>query len=127
MLIYRIFNDNHSYVGSTVNMYNRMAVHKCPTAKRPCCSKIIIEEGNYQVEILEECSDDKRLEREQYWFSQFPDLVNKNNTYNTKNWDKENAEFMKQWKKQWKKYQDSWGGDKRYNNNFLEIDYSLFE
>lgn len=128
MLIYRIFNDSNNYIGSTKNLYHRMAVHKCKTAKYMCSSKIIIESGEYEVEILEECEEDMRLEREQYWMDKH-DCVNKNNAIRgPKTWDKveENKIRMKQWFKDNKKYKDSWGGDKRYNNNLLMIDINVF-
>jgi len=125
MLIYRIFNETHNYIGSTKNLYNRMHVHKCKTCKYKCSSKIIIESGSYDVEILEECDDDLRLEREQYWINQF-DCVNKTNPIAKKDWDKRNKEKIKEWKKKDKQYKDSWGGDKRSNNNLLCIDINIF-
>ena len=125
MLIYRIFNETHNYIGSTVDLKNRMSVHKCPTNKYRCSSKIIIDSGNYQVEILEECEDKDREIREQFWIDSY-DCVNRNNPVAKKDWDKRNKEKMKLWKKKDKEYKDSWGGDKRNNNNLLLIDINLF-
>lgn len=128
MIIYRIYNDDYNYIGSTVHLKRRMAVHKTPSTKtRKCSSKIIIESGKYDVEILEECEEDMRLEREQYWMDKIK-CVNKNKTYSSRKWDKnpENKQRMKLYKKQLKQYHDSWGGDKRSNNNLLEINPQLF-
>ena len=102
-----------------------MAVHKTP--KNNCSSKLIIESGKYEVEILEECEEDMRLEREQYWMDKI-NCINKNKTYHSRKWDKkeENKLKMKEWFKNNKKYKDSWGGDKRSNNNLLMIDINLF-
>jgi hypothetical protein len=104
-----------------------MATHKCKTANRHCSSKLIIESGKYEVEILEECEEDMRLEREQYWMDKI-NCVNKNNTYNSRKWDKneENKLKMKQWRIKHKQYKDSWGGDKRSHNNLLCIDLNVF-
>ena len=127
MLIYRIFNETHNYIGSTVNLKQRMAVHKCPTHQSPCSSKIIIESGNYEVEILEECEDKDRKIREQYYIDKY-DCVNVKNPVRKKYWDniEENKIYMKIWKKKNKEYKDSWGGDKRNNNNLLCIDIKCF-
>ena len=127
MLIYRIFNETHNYIGSTKDLNHRMSVHKCPTNKSPCSSTIIIESGNYQVEILEECEDKDRSIREQYYIDIY-DCVNVKNAVRKKYWDKvdENKKKMKIWKKKDKEYKDSWGGDKRSNNNLLEIDLNYF-
>jgi len=125
MLIYRIYNDSHNYIGSTKNLYHRIACHK--SDKNECSSRIIIESGKYQVEILEECEEDKREEREQYWIDKY-DCVNIKNPVRKKYWDKveDNKLKMKEWKKNDKKYKDSWGGDKRSHNNLLCIDINLF-
>ena len=127
MLIYRIFNETHNYIGSTVNLKQRMAVHKCPTHQSPCSSKIIIESGNYEVEILEECEDKDRKIREQYYIDKY-DCVNVKNPVRKKYWDniEENKIYMKIWKKKNKEYKDSWGGDKRRENNLLDIDINVF-
>jgi predicted GIY-YIG superfamily endonuclease len=126
MYIYRIYNDSHNYIGSTKNMCKRISVHKTP--KNECSSKIIIESGNYSVEILEECQENKRNEREQYWIDRF-ECVNVNNPIAKKDWDKkpENKIAMKEWKRKDKQYKDSWGGDKRSNNNLLCISIDIFQ
>ena len=52
MLIYRIFNETHNYIGSTKHLKNRMNVHKCPTNQSPCSSKIIIESGTEYKKVF---------------------------------------------------------------------------
>ena len=123
MLIYRIFNETHNYIGSTVDLKNRLAQHRYKNQQ--CSSKIIIQSGNYEVEILEECEDKDRQIREQFWIDSY-DCVNRNNPVAKKDWDKRNKEKMKLWKKKDKEYKDSWGGDKRNNNNLLCIDINYF-
>tara|TARA_R110000744_G_C18987694_1_gene520155 strand:- start:38 stop:424 length:387 start_codon:yes stop_codon:yes gene_type:complete len=126
MFIYRIFNDTHSYVGSTKNLKNRMSSHKTPSSE--CMARFIINEGLYDVEILEECDDESRLDKEQYWMDKFDNLINTHNTYNTKKWDKNpvNALFMKNWKRENRYYQKTWGGDRSTDCNLLSIDDTLF-
>ena len=43
-----------------------------------------------------------------------------------KEYGKKNKEYIKEYKKKLNKYQSSWGGDKRSNNNLLCIDVDLF-
>ena len=102
-----------------------MSVHK--TKQSECTSKIIIQSGVYEVEILEECADSQRNVREQYWIDNF-DCVNIKNPVRKKYWEKvpENKIKIKEWKKNDKKYKDSWGGDKRHNNNLLSISLDIF-
>ena len=129
MIIYRIFNETHNYIGSTkLSLKERMRTHKTfKKNKRQCSSKIIIESGNYQVEILEECDDNNRYIREQYWIEHFV-CVNISNAIRIKKneWSKRNPEKNKEWKRLYYLYQTSWGGDKRRNNNLLQIDPCLF-
>ena len=50
-----------------------------------------------------------------------------NNTHDKKKMDLVNRrEYNKRYKKQKYKYESSWGGDPRYNNNLLKIDINLF-
>ena len=124
--IYKIFNDTHCYIGSTINMKGRMAVHETKSYKtNRCSSKIIIDTGKYEVEILEECNISNRKEREQYYIDNNV-CVNKfraNGHVRTRNWE---DKYEKEYKKKQYQYKRSWGGDKRYNNNLLEIDCNLF-
>jgi hypothetical protein len=125
MFIYRIFNNTQNYIGSTYDIKYRMYHHKSPS--NICRSKIIIESGEYDVEILEECEDNMRLERGQYWMDRFV-CVNSYNTYTTRKWDKDpkNKLKIKDYKKKRHQYLISWGGDTRRNNNLWEIDVNLF-
>ena len=122
--IYKIFNDTHSYIGSTKNIKKRLAVHKTTSRQKySCSSKIIIESGSYEVEILEECNEINRKEKEQFYIDNIH-CVNKTMVNrHERRWDLENGKEYARRKYQYKK---SWGGDKRHNNNLLEIDVDLF-
>ena len=125
--IYKIFNDTHSYIGSTKNMKGRMSVHKTKAyQKYSCSSKIIIDTGKYEVEILEECNISNRKEREQYYIDN-NDCVNKfraNGWVRTRKWE---DKYEKEYNKKKYEFKKSWGGDKRHNNNLLQIDCNLFK
>jgi len=126
MYIYRIYNDDKSYIGSTVNVKNRMWHHK--NNKNRCSAKLIIDSGSYNIEILEECNKDNRLEREQYWMDKYDNLVNVNRARDRhdRRWDKEHKKEIILYKKNRHQYINSWGGDPRTNNNLWKIDINIF-
>ena len=82
--IYLLWNEVGEYVGSTARELEgdwtcRLAQHK-QAARRPnfkCSSNILFADGrDANIELLEECPDELRYERERYWALQFPDRVN---------------------------------------------------
>jgi hypothetical protein len=88
--IYKIIDNdtNECYIGSTKQkIYNRLATHKKPNS---CSSWSIIKNNNYRVEIIEECNELNRNEREQYH-------INNNNCINIKNVLFNQKEYKKQW------------------------------
>ena len=61
--VYRIVGDNGVYIGSTTLTLNeRMYRHKHNPNK---CSSSILE--NPKIELIEECAEEERYIREQYW------------------------------------------------------------
>ena len=53
------------YIGSTTTkLHTRLAKHKCD---KSCISRIIIDNNNYEIIMLEEVSDNLLLIREQYY------------------------------------------------------------
>ena len=76
--IYLLWNEVGEYVGSTVNtIHNRKVQHELARTKFKCSSSILFADGrDANIELLEECSEDLRYERERYWMGQFPNRVN---------------------------------------------------
>ena len=69
-LIYKIVDNTNGdiYVGATDQRFQqRKAKHICP--KNECCSKKIIDNGDYDFYIIEECDESMRKEREEYWIN----------------------------------------------------------
>tara|TARA_R110000823_G_scaffold288524_1_gene406669 strand:- start:21 stop:512 length:492 start_codon:yes stop_codon:yes gene_type:complete len=146
------------YIGSTVQpLKERLWGHK---SKNNECSSYKLDLYNSFIYTIEECNQDDKKEREQYWIDN-TDCVNMyNTTFDKKEYHKQwhidnrdkNNENNKQWridnrdkKMEYNKqyhtdnrdkinenatqryhYQNSWGGDKRSNNNLLEIDIDIF-
>ena len=153
VLIYCIEDINGlKYVGSTKrNMYIRFREHysqkKMNTAH---CTSKKLDLLNCEIYELEWCEDSNRKERESYWINKL-DCVNEiKYNYDEKEYNKQyskkyqlehrqeikeyNINYYKNFSKNIKDnnknlyhYQKSWGGDKRTNNNLLEIDVKLFE
>jgi hypothetical protein len=62
--IYKLYNANDCYKGSTKHpLHKRLSQHKSPHNR--CCSKLIIEQGDYQIEIIAEVDAEERLQKEQ--------------------------------------------------------------
>lgn len=86
--IYKISSPDSSknYIGSTADLRHRIAVHKQydkDYCKAPCISRIIFEEYGFEncvFEILEECEEDNRNEREQYCIDNTENVINVKNT-----------------------------------------------
>ena len=71
-LIYCIYDEIDCYVGSTEKtlkqrMYNHVMM-------MDCCSRVIIERGNYESEIIEETDEINRYIREQHWIDKIGTL-----------------------------------------------------
>ena len=134
--------NGNKYIGSTCQVLKqRLSHHRCHNK----CSSYKLDLYNSFIYTIEECDEDDRKEREQYWIDN-TDCVNMYNTtfdkkeymkqWHIDNRDKklemskqyyiDNPEKMKEYKKQLYYYQKSWGGDKRRDNNLLEIDIDIF-
>ena len=104
--IYKIYNDEMSYVGSTKNFKKRMITHKssCNNDKSTKYNYFIYQYirqnggwADFKKEIIYECEVDNKTDQkivEQEW-------INKNecklNTFNSYLTDEERKEQMKQW------------------------------
>ncbi len=116
--IYCIIDINGlKYVGSTKQkLHRRLKDHKTDKKHRPHnVSSRLLDLDNCEMILLDECAAYDRKEKEQYWIDNTI-CVNISNTFHNR----------KQYTKQSYHYQKSWGGDKRYFNNLLEIDINLF-
>ena len=139
--------NNLKYIGSTKQKLKyRLSQHKYDKKRNNCATSKLLDLDNCKIYELEECDESNRNEREQYHINNTT-CVNQLNTffdekqyrkqYHQKNKQyqkqyhnqhyKENKEYRKERMKQYDYYQKTWGGDKRYNNNLLKIDLSLFD
>ena len=64
VLIYKLYNSNDCYIGSTKHpLHKRLSQHKSPHNR--CCSKIVIEQGDYKIEKIDEVDSNERFQKEQ--------------------------------------------------------------
>jgi len=62
--IYKLHNEIDCYIGSTKHpLYKRLQQHKSPHNR--CCSKIIIEQGNYKMEQIDYVDAEERFKKKQ--------------------------------------------------------------
>ncbi len=145
--IYKIVDNTNGniYIGKTEQKYlsSRLSIHRYDYKTGIYCSSCeILKNGDYDIELIEETEDKTR---ERYWILN-TECVNKNIPGRTREeWGKEyykvnkeriieykkvyrkdNKEKIKLFKHNKHKYQSSWGGDPRSNNNLLKIDINLF-
>ena len=73
VLIYKLYNENDCYIGSTKKtLTTRLSQHK--SRHNRCCSKIVIESGNYDIEKLDEVNAEERYKREQQFINELSTL-----------------------------------------------------
>jgi len=62
VLIYKLYNSNDCHIGSTKNpLYKRLQQHQSPHNR--CCSKIVIEQGDYKMEQIDEVHPEERFKK----------------------------------------------------------------
>ena len=110
--------DGLKYVGSTQreDIRRRLWEHRSDKRnnhKSSQCKLLDLEKS--MITLLEECKDENRNQRESHWINQI-DCVNKRNP----NGNKKERERLREL------YVNTWGGNKRYENNLLRIDANLF-
>ena len=95
------------YIGSTQQLLcRRFASHKCRKKNNSDnTSSKLLDLDNAYIECIEECNEDNRTEREQYWIN-IIDCVNKRNT--TFSWKEyrqteKNQEYRKKYMKEYNK------------------------
>ena len=102
--VYRIVGDNGVYIGSTNKTLNRrLSVHK--NESNTCVSKQLI---NPKIELIEECTEEDRYIREQYWIDN-TECVNHNKAHTglpkseyDKQYRQNNKEAVNEIKRRWK-------------------------
>ena len=117
------------YVGSTIQPLNeRLSHHKCKK-----CSSRELNLDDCKIYTLEECDEENRNVKEQYWIDHTECVNERNTIFNQKDYSKNYNKYwyLKQketnYYKQKKEYRNSWGGDPRYNNNnLLKINLDIF-
>ena len=121
--IYKIvdYTNNNVYIGSTKQTLKiRLSKHKY---SKDCSSYEILKNNNYEIIEIEKTDKENRYYREQFYIDNTENCVNKQKAFQT-------LEKRKEQKKQVRKirnsYQNSWGGDARFNNNLLCIDINVF-
>ena len=73
VIIYKLNNEKDCYIGSTKHsLHKRLSQHKSPHNR--CCSKIVIESGNYQIEKVAEVHPEERFKKEQHFIDEFSTL-----------------------------------------------------
>ncbi len=153
--IYKIIDNtnNNIYIGSTIKtLKRRLQIH---INGLNCISKDIIKNNNFKIELIENypCNNNNELrKREQYYINNLK-CINIRNAYTdmkeyrikNKDYYKEynteyrikNKDYYKEYRKEYNFknkdkrkdrdiYKNSWGGDKRTNNNLLEININIF-
>ena len=147
--IYKIVDNTNGniYIGLTIQtLKERLRGH---VRHLDCVSRDIIKNGDYKIELIEETEDKSR---EKYWVKntecinkQIPGRTDKEYREDNKEKRKEylidnkdyiklqraehtirNKEELNKKSKNYYNYIKSWGGNKKCNNNLLEIDINLF-
>jgi len=73
ILIYKLYNENDCYVGSTkISLNTRLSQHE--SRHNRCCSKSIIDSGNYKIEKVDEVDSEERFKREQEFINELSTL-----------------------------------------------------
>ena len=114
------------YVGSTNQSLNkRLSVHKSHKKIGKYCSSSKLNLDDCRIICIDECNEEDKKDKESYWINKI-DAVNDRRL----NIDFNKAyrkQYYKEKLKQYNKYQKSWGGDIRSNNNnLLKIDVNIF-
>ena len=136
--IYKIVGSNHNkiYVGSTISTLSQR-LHQHKINKKQCSSKLLLNDDKVEILLIKDfpCDSNKELRIRERYFWEKLDCINTKCPYETpeekrlRNIER-NKKYVrkpdvaikrKEKQKRYDDYRTSWGGNKRYNNNLLEI------
>ena len=122
MYIYKITDNtnNNCYIGQCKDIKKRLKQHTDNYSKKTSCHKII-DNGDWNFKIIEECEDKIANEREQYWMDNSENTVNKRNEIrkiSKKDYNRQDSFRRNRWIRSF--------GDPRYYNCIAKIDISIF-
>lgn len=123
--------NNLKYVGKTKSTLNhRLSQHKHNKKTRGSYTSKLLDLDNCEIKELCTCQKEESRNREYYWIDKI-DCVNRlNGKFDINKWKKEwykrNNEAILIHRGLIREYKNSWGGDKRFYNNLLQIDCNLF-
>ena len=90
--IYKLYNENDCYIGSTKHsLQKRLSQHKSPHNR--CCSKIVIEQGDYQIEQVADVHPEERFQKEQQYINELS-TVNQQTCYIENRYDYKRQYFL---------------------------------
>jgi group I intron endonuclease len=101
----RCLSTGEVYIGSTIDFKKRQRDHKAPS--NGCISKQIIERGNYEFYIIEECDVEQKLIRERFHIEN-TDCINKRVPLRTK------KEYKDSHKEEIKEYRNLHKDERKY-------------
>ena len=95
------------YVGSTNQKYlsSRLEGHRCDKQRNKYCSSGKLNLYNCIIYVLEECSEENRKQREQYWIDNTDCVNEKRLDFDKNEWQKEYNQKNKEYKKKY--YQEN--------------------
>jgi len=120
------------YVGRTkLKLNRRLSKHKSNKKRNLGCSSEKLDLDKCTISCIDIADSKKEAHELEEFYINSIDCVNHHKYYfdrkeYQKEYDKKNKEKRKEYGKQNYYYQKTWGGDKRWNNNLLEIDPDLF-
>ena len=123
--------NNLNYVGKTKSPLNhRLNQHRHNKKTRGSYTSKLLDLDNCEIKELCICNKEESRDLEYYWINKI-DCVNKaNGSFDRNKWARDkyqnNKETIVIHRGIIREYRKTWGGDKRYYNNLLEIDCNLF-
>jgi len=124
--------NNLKYVGRTkIKLKYRLSGHKCNKKRNRGCSSEKLDLDKCTITCLDIAdSKEEARELEEFYINSIDCVNHYKGNFDQKqyreNHKQEKKEYDKKYQKQIYHYQKTWGGNKRSNNNLLEIDPDMF-
>ena len=106
--IYKLTCDDPEliYYGSTKKrLEQRLSHHKCALN---CSSRILFDNENVKIHLIEECDETKRIEREKYYIKNFPCINKRVEGRTKKEYHIDNQEKILERGRKWKEENREW-------------------